>query len=62
VPKRYTAIIDIVEIEETPAVATRYDHTGTPATKEKREVAKLVVRGETLEELKKKLMAHISLV
>lgn len=58
--KRFTAIVEIVEVEETPAQRDR--GVVDAAKKETRELTKLVVRDETLEGLKVKLGKHIELV
>jgi hypothetical protein len=60
VAKRYTAIVEIVEVEET---AARKEYRETiPGTKESKELAKFVVRDESLEVLKVKLGKHVELV
>jgi hypothetical protein len=60
VTKRYTAIVEIVEVEEIAENKDRYNPT--PARKDSKELTKLVVRDETLEGLKTKLGKHIELV
>jgi hypothetical protein len=63
VAKRYTAIVEIVEIEETAEVRGSYHGSnGKPASKESKELAKFVVRDESLEALKVKLGKHVELV
>lgn len=58
--KRFTAIVEIVEVEES--APTRDRGVVDKGTKESRELAKLVVRDETLDGLKAKLSKHIELV
>lgn len=58
--KRFTAIVEILEVTETPE-HKEYSNT-IPATKDSRELAKLVVRDETLEGLTAKLQKHLELV
>lgn len=61
--KRYTAIVEIMEIEETAGVSDRYDRQkDIPAKKDSKELAKFVVRDESLETLKVKLGKHVELV
>lgn len=57
---RYTAVVHIEEVTE---VAAHKDYsTNVPATKESRELTKLVIRADTLGKLQSKLTAHISLI
>lgn len=58
--KRYTAIVEIVEIEET--APTRDRGVLEKGGKESKELAKFVVRDESLENLKVKLGKHVELV
>lgn len=58
--KRFTAIVEIVEVTETPDT-TQYREK-VPGKKDSRELTKLVVRDDTLEGLKVKLGKHIELV
>lgn len=60
--KRYTAVVEILEVTETEATPGYRGDGGKPASKDSRELAKLVVRAETLEGLKVKLGKHIELV
>lgn len=59
-PKRYTAIVEIVEIEETGP--TKEYGKDVPGGKDSRELAKFVVRDSELESLKAKVTKHIELV
>lgn len=58
---RYTAVVDIFEIVETEAT-TAYRGETKPGSKDSKELAKIVVRDETLEGLKTKLAKHVELV
>ena len=58
--KRYTAIVEIIEITETEPT-TVYRET-KPGTKDSKELAKFVVRDEDLAALKVKLGKHVELV
>ena len=49
--KHYTAIVEILEINDIPG-----------SSKDKTEVARIVVRADTLEELRTKVGKHIELV
>lgn len=61
--KRYTAIVEIIEVEETPGVKDRYDRQkDVPAFKDSKELAKFIVRDSDLEALKVKLGKHVELV
>lgn len=58
--KRYTAVLKMVEIEETEP--SRNDRGNVPAVRETdREVVNLVVRAKDMDSLKTKLKAHIDL-
>lgn len=58
--KRYTAIVEIVEVEET---AERKEYSNIiPAKKETRELAKFVIRDEQLAALVERLKKHAELV
>jgi hypothetical protein len=52
--------VEILEVTETPET-TQYREK-VPGKKDSRELARLVVRDDTLEGLKAKLAAHVSLV
>jgi hypothetical protein len=56
VAKHYTAIVEILEIQQV--IGSRDSSGG----KEKTEVARIVVRADTLEELRTKVGKHIELV
>lgn len=57
--KRYTATVEIIEVTEHTKLEYGKE---TPAGKDTRELAKLVVRNDTLDGLKSKLSKHIELV
>ena len=60
---RFTAVIKIVKVEETPAVTGRYSNDkGTPATSKDTELANIVVRNKDLLTLVEKVTAHLELV
>lgn len=59
-PERYTSVIKIVKVVETPERDSR--HQTTPASTKDTELLSLTVRDTTLEGLIKKTQAHLSLV
>jgi hypothetical protein len=59
--KRYTAIVEIVEVTESQPVTRDRGIPDKPA-KDSRELAKFTVRDNDLEKLKAKLQSHIELV
>ena len=52
--KHYTAIVEILEVQATG--------TSSNPSKDKSEVARIVIRADTLEELRTKVGKHIELV
>jgi hypothetical protein len=61
---RFTAVIKIVKVEETPAVTGRYSNQPdiSPAKREDTELANIVVRNTDLASLLTKTKAHLDLV
>ncbi|MCC3299733.1 hypothetical protein [Arthrobacter caoxuetaonis] len=63
--KRYTAIVKIVEVEETVAAGQprrHMDGAPNPSHKTDTEILSVTMRSESLEELKEQLAAHVGLV
>lgn len=60
----YTAVIEIVKTETVVIPATTRNNAYTPETKnrENREVARIVIRADSIESLVTKAGAHLSLV
>ncbi len=61
---RYTAVIKVIKVEETPATPGRYSNpdAGTRATSKDTELANIVVRNSDLASLLTKTKAHLDLV
>lgn len=59
---RFTAVIKIVKVEETAAVTSRYDNQNVPASSKDTELANIVVRNVSLENLLAKTKSHLDLV
>jgi hypothetical protein len=60
---RFTAVIKIIKVEETPETRTGYNsQTITPATSKDTELANIVVRNTNLEALLAKTKGHLDLV
>jgi hypothetical protein len=65
IKKRYTAIIDVqevTEIGEDRPYGSGKDRGVIPKHKDSRELAKLVIRDDTLEGLKDKISKHVELI
>lgn len=60
--QHYTAVLEIQRTTvTTPTSASRYDKA-EPPTREVVEVARVVIRSATLEDLREKIAAHAALV
>ena len=60
---RYTAVVKIVRVDETPAVSGRYANQPeiSPATSKDTELSSIVVRGSDLSKLLAATKAHLDL-
>jgi hypothetical protein len=58
----YTATVEVHKVDHTAAVTGRYENQNVPASREVQEVARLVLRADTLEKLQTKLADHIALI
>lgn len=59
----FTAVLQVEEVRVTAAEPARYaNQPGIPASRDVVEVAKVVIRADTLDELKEKLAKHAALV
>ena len=59
--KRYTAVLKIVEVEETPSSSSPRRHESGQTAKTDSEILSITVRNTSLEGLKTQLAAHVAL-
>lgn len=58
----FTATIEVHKVNHTDAVVSRYAEQSKPAHRDVQEVARVVLRADTLEKLQAKLTAHVALI
>lgn len=58
----FTAVIEVHKVVNQEAVNHRYAEQSKPALRETAEVARIVVRADSIEKLQSKLTAHVALI
>ena len=58
----FTAVIEVVKRIKEPVKRDRYNNIESPEINYKSEVARIVVRAETIAALKEKIAAHVALL